>query len=743
MTEHTDCDLHCPAYLDAKTYGVYCCRGCKDARRAFYEQATSEIKALWNNQTGFLQVGMGCRLPRSQRPKECDEYDCANRIFLTGSARWKDKWPMVIKEVDRATGTEEDFVEQARLVWRDLHDRAVLEEGTGQSSWDEAMSYADGPALYVLHGMMGSGKSSWARKLVIRHPRARIVSADSFRKMIHGQYEYHAEMDDVITRCMSDSIGNLLKSGFDVIVDCGNLTKERREPWLLIAESIKARKVGIILPCLHPSWHISRRVQTPHWEVNWDKIYEDEKAALQPIEEDKDRFDGFIRVAPSEVSARKILILSASPVRDKHIDNLIADKLRKLGHEVKVAPCLRQGRDTILAFRPDICLVPPVRNPNSRDFVEEIKRFGCAVVTRHTEPSCSWQDWKKMDQATKKDILGAFEYKVDLELVWSADEADILSRRRGSPKVISVGAIGLDIYFDEAIKAKMTDFPAFYAKYKFSPEKPTLLISSPWGFADTSPDLSTDDITGARRDAIGRDKHMAMIRSVHQSLAGKWNILLSIHAGIGVGPYAELANELAVPLDADSPMIEMLPHCKALIHAGSTASISAHLLGIPSFQYGDVNAEGVTNWWGVGESPISRVSPRYEAVEGLIEAISACPVGSNANLEVIKELEAGRYGPIDGKACDRAVHYINRLDGTFRYVWPRSVNDYRQLTIQRKESDFYQTMMCNVCHQPFHILTDEFVGQLANRMNVPIERLKPTQGMCCPHCAARMMPVMG
>ena len=608
-----------------------------------------------------------------------------------------------------------------------------------QNSWQEAFKHADGPTLYLMHGLLGSGKSTWARKFLAVHPRCKIVSADGFREMINGKYKYEAEADDAITASMVGAIQSFQKAGYDVVVDCGNLTKDRRKPFIL-ASADTSVLVAIRLPQESKEWHLRRRLSRPHWDTNWSEVYDGEKATITALDAEAEGIDAIVDVPVSDVEGKRILILSASPSRDKHIDNLIAGKLRGMGHDVEVTPCLRGGRDAVLRYHPDICLIPPIRNPHSRDFAEEMHRFGCAVVTRHTEPSCSWQDWKRMDVASKTQILGAYGYQVDMELVWGSDEADILHRRPGSPEVFAVGAIGLDIYFDEALKAALSDKPKFLAQHGFGGSKPVLLITSPWGFADMSPDLNTDDMTNARADREGLKRHLDMVRTVHAQLKEDWHILLSIHAGVGAAPYQALAKELGVPLDIEAAMLDMLPNCNAVVHAGSTCAISAHLLGIPTFQFGDVNAAGSTSWWGEGESPISRVAPRFTDIDGLVPAIRHTAIASNANVDVIKELEEGRYGVIDGHAADRAIEHITSLSGHFRYRWPRSRHDYRQLGVQREEDDLFKKGYCNVCQEEVLIVEPKYLRAMAVACGKPPETLLPVKGINCPWCAARFMP---
>jgi len=441
----------------------------------------------------------------------------------------------------------------------------------------------------------------------------------------------------------------------------------------------------------------------------------------------------------NEVKPKRVLILSASPIRDKLIDRMIADELVRLGCEVQVKPCLREGRKTVLEYQPDVVVTPPIRNPYSRDFVETCKDYGVGVVSRHTEPSCDWGDYKKLSENQKHEILGRWRYDIDKELVWGADEAEILSRRGCGFPVIPVGAIGLDIYFNKALCESLYDKKIFFEKYKLNPELKTLIISSPWGFADSAPDLSIEDIEIAQKDIDGRGKHLAMIEQVVTALRGKWNILITVHPGVVVEPYKQLAEKLAVSLDADSPMMEMILHCDALIHAGSTTAISSHLLNLPAFQYGDVNCKNSDNWWGVPESAISRVSPKYNDVESLIAAIEKAERVSNANIETIKELEKGRYGNMDGLAYQRAAREISEVGGKFNLTWPRSPYDYDQPVIFKDGHGKFDRSFCGICNRSFVVVNREWLHRLCNTMKGDVKIADNLIASCsvCPHCAAR------
>lgn len=417
----------------------------------------------------------------------------------------------------------------------------------------------------------------------------------------------------------------------------------------------------------------------------------------------------------------KIVILTASPTRDKYIDELIADKLRAKGHELWVVPCLRQGRPTILEIQPNVVVLPPIRNPYSRDLAEQIKMWGMGLVTRHTEPSASWADLKKMTPQQQANILGHHRYPADVELVWGQDEAEFLNRRQSGFQAVSVGAVGLDIYFQEDLKKRLFNKPLFNKKYKFSGKKRTLLIASPWGFADSAPDLRIDELTDAKADDKGRDRHLQMVRDLYGAIKDKWNILITIHPGVLEEPYKKLSEELQIPLNAESPMAEMLINCDALIHAGSTAAISAHFLNIPAFQFGDVNAKSSKNWWGLPESNISKVSPYYQTAEELGAAVKKSRRRSNADKVILKALENGRYGKMDGQASDRAADIIDKIRGEFKLCWPISPRDYNQSGIAYKRvEDYFNLAACSVCKKRYYVVRDVKMDNLF-----------------CPWCAAK------
>jgi surface carbohydrate biosynthesis protein len=420
----------------------------------------------------------------------------------------------------------------------------------------------------------------------------------------------------------------------------------------------------------------------------------------------------------------KIVILTASPQRDKLIDRQLADELRKRKHEVFVEPCLRKGRDTILKIQPDVVVVPPVRNPYSRDFVETCKGWGIGVVTRHTEASCSWQDFNAMDNIDKqRNIIGLYPYEADLELVWGDDEAEILNRRGCGFPVKACGSFAVDIYHKNLDEFRGRE--AFNEKHGLDPKKSNLLIGSSWGFADSAPDLQIDEIKAYSKEDEGKQKYIELIQVLKQE--AKFNLILRPHPGIDIAEY----KKLGVPIDTESTATELLCNCDALIHSGSTMAIEAHLLGLPAYQYGDVNRKFTTNWFQTPNSPLSKVSPYLKDTDDI-----QVGMGSNADEKVLKELEDGRYGQMDGRATERAADEICKVTGSFKQCWPKAHRDYELPYIVKDMKNLFTPSQCGICKEPFYILNQSYFDKVKRMFtDKPVEL---PEHMQCPHCSARL-----
>lgn len=86
--------------------------------------------------------------------------------------------------------------------------------------------------IYLLVGLFGSGKSTWARAQVQKRPYTVIVDRDSLRTMLQGGYRYTPELEMLVRLVARNTAMKALELGYDVIIDETNLTVARRAFWV-------------------------------------------------------------------------------------------------------------------------------------------------------------------------------------------------------------------------------------------------------------------------------------------------------------------------------------------------------------------------------------------------------------------------------------------------------------------------------------------------------------------------------
>ena len=77
-------------------------------------------------------------------------------------------------------------------------------------------------------GMIGSGKSTWAKQFARDNPNTKIVSGDDLREMLAGYYLYDIGFEPLLDYIIFKLVKELLLAGYDVILDECNLVQEKR-----------------------------------------------------------------------------------------------------------------------------------------------------------------------------------------------------------------------------------------------------------------------------------------------------------------------------------------------------------------------------------------------------------------------------------------------------------------------------------------------------------------------------------
>lgn len=100
------------------------------------------------------------------------------------------------------------------------------------------------PALLMLVGPPGAGKSSLAQRLQGRSPLV-VLCADEVRQLLIPRPEFSFEETQRIQRAIRLAVGDLLHRNVNVVVDAPNLTEWERQPLYSLAELHQARLIVI------------------------------------------------------------------------------------------------------------------------------------------------------------------------------------------------------------------------------------------------------------------------------------------------------------------------------------------------------------------------------------------------------------------------------------------------------------------------------------------------------------------
>ena len=148
------------------------------------------------------------------------------------------------------------------------------------------------PTLYMMCGLPGSGKSSWARKIrdSAEDGRAEIHSSDALRAELFGDATWHGN-EKYLFSTLHQNIENCLRSGRSAVYDATNLRASFRRKYLNTLEKtgLQFHKVCVFVDtpyeeCLRrnaarerivPEEVIASMAQIlkrPAREEGWDKI---------------------------------------------------------------------------------------------------------------------------------------------------------------------------------------------------------------------------------------------------------------------------------------------------------------------------------------------------------------------------------------------------------------------------------------------------------------------------------------
>jgi predicted kinase len=159
--------------------------------------------------------------------------------------------------------------------------------------------------LYVLVGMIASGKSTYALKRA--DEGALVTSHDMLTNMLHARYRYEPGLRQCYRDMEEALVVRSFEHGRDAVIDRTHLTRESRERWIVFARQLdhweildrpRTQVVAVTFPIASPEEHARRRVAAdPRGRTaeEWLLVarHHAEQAAAEPLDI-SEGFDGII-----------------------------------------------------------------------------------------------------------------------------------------------------------------------------------------------------------------------------------------------------------------------------------------------------------------------------------------------------------------------------------------------------------------------------------------------------------------
>lgn len=143
------------------------------------------------------------------------------------------------------------------------------------------------PALVVVSGLPGSGKSFFSRRLAERLSSI-VLESDLLRQKLFVAPTYSAEESSRLFRACHNLIEELLEKGISIILDATNLSERNREVLYHIADQVKARLVVVRVEA--PVEVVKERLEAraagvspeDHSQADW-QVYRKMKSSVERI----------------------------------------------------------------------------------------------------------------------------------------------------------------------------------------------------------------------------------------------------------------------------------------------------------------------------------------------------------------------------------------------------------------------------------------------------------------------------
>ena len=100
--------------------------------------------------------------------------------------------------------------------------------------------------LFILIGIPCSGKSTYAKKVILNNPNTILISTDEIRKQLTGVYLFSEKTNLLVMKTAKKMVYQALMHGVDVIYDATNTNKNYRKSIIGISKKTSSQTIGVV-----------------------------------------------------------------------------------------------------------------------------------------------------------------------------------------------------------------------------------------------------------------------------------------------------------------------------------------------------------------------------------------------------------------------------------------------------------------------------------------------------------------
>jgi predicted kinase len=159
--------------------------------------------------------------------------------------------------------------------------------------------------VYILIGVPGAGKSTWAASVAAHRENTVIINRDSIRTMIKGKYNFVPALEPLVSEMSQHAIFAALKRGYDVIVDECHITREKRWKTVDYIRSNHPEVAIGFVQFVSDDLCLIRRCEEPrgYTKEKWAKVHDAMMNAYEPVgEPGEEVYDYLIKIEPGVMS---------------------------------------------------------------------------------------------------------------------------------------------------------------------------------------------------------------------------------------------------------------------------------------------------------------------------------------------------------------------------------------------------------------------------------------------------------